>query len=94
MKGADADGATFKVDMSALAGLEVRRPRRGRVGALHDRAPASYHIRAPMRGLGFRGDNATGPYDAFGVFRTSLPQKTGVFHSSSRNEAQFSPNAS
>jgi hypothetical protein len=25
-------------------------------------------------------------YDAFGVFRSSLPQKTGVFHPSSRAE--------
>jgi hypothetical protein len=33
-------------------------------------------------------------YDAFGVLWTTLPQKIDIFHSSSRNEVQLSPNAS
>ena len=39
------------------------------------------------RNLKVRGCPAAA-YDAFGVFRTSLPQKIGVFRSSSRTEIQ------
>jgi hypothetical protein len=38
-------------------------------------------------------DLRAGAYDVFGVFWTSLPQKIGVFHSSSQNEVRLSPNA-
>jgi hypothetical protein len=40
------------------------------------------------------GGSSSRTYDAFGVFRTALPQETVVFQSSSPNEVRVSPNAS
>ena len=90
----DVGGRQVGFALETTAAAPATLAARGRGGGGHKRARAGaapVHSHAVRRhGRARRASND----DAFGVFGTTLPQKIGVFHSSSRKVVPTYPNAS